>query len=143
MIPKKSVLVFFDLLDPNISALILILTLQIAKIFALLCLTQIALAAPNSYIGNSRPYSGFQMRPEDESAVQQIGPQGIQTGTQALNVAGQLVKDVFPRSGPIVRNGQVQTKWGSFALPNPQDSDLVERMLQAARDLIERMPIVE
>ena len=83
------------------------------------------------------------MRPEDESAVQAIGPQGIQSGTQALNVAGQLVKDVFPREGPIVRNGQVQTKWGPFALPNPQDADVIERMLQATRDLIKRMPIVE
>ena len=120
-------------------------------------MTQVALGASESQFGYPGQFGGqypgnfysgdnsfqFQMRPEDESAVQQIGPQGIQTGTQALNVASQLVKDVFPRSGPIVRNGQVQTKWGSFALPNPQDSDLVERMLQAARDLIERMPIVE
>ena len=83
------------------------------------------------------------MRPEDESAVQAIEPQGIQNGTQALNVASQLVKDVFPREGPIVRNGQVQTKWGPFALPNPQDADVIERMLQATRDLIKRMPIVE
>ena len=82
------------------------------------------------------------MGPEDESAVQAIGPQGIQSGTQALNVAGQLVKDVFPREGPIVRNGQVQTKWGPYALPNPQDADVIDKLLQATRDMIRKMPTV-
>ena len=94
----------------------------------------------------ARPfYSGdaTQLRPEDQSAVNQIGPQGIATGTKSLNIASQLVKDVFPQQGPIVRNGAIQTKWGAYALPNPQDAPLVERLLQATRDLILRMPNVE
>ena len=94
----------------------------------------------------ARPfYSGdaTQLRPEDQSAVNQIGPQGIATGTKSLNIASQLVKDVFPQQGPIVRNGAIQTKWGAYALPNPQDAPLVERLLQATRDMILRMPNVE
>ena len=83
------------------------------------------------------------LRPEDEAAVNEIGPEGIQTGTDALNVASKLVKDVFPAEGPIVVNGMIRTKWGAYALPNPQDADLVEKFLDATRDLIKRMPIVE
>ena len=113
-------------------------------------MTQVALG--QQYNGFARQqwgarhfYSGdaTQLRPEDQSAVNQIGPQGIATGTKSLNIASQLVKDVFPQQGPIVRNGAIQTKWGAYALPNPQDAPLVERLLQATRDMILRMPIVE
>ena len=82
------------------------------------------------------------MRPEDQAAVDAIGPQGIETGRKALNIATELVKDVFPREGPIVRNGQVQTKWGPYALPNPQDADVIDKLLQATRDMIRKMPTV-
>ena len=88
-------------------------------------------------------FGAFPLRPEDESAIQSIGPQGIDTGKKALNIATQLVKDVFPQNGPIVRNGEIQTKWGGYALPNPQDADIVEKLLSATRDMIQRMPIVE
>ena len=81
------------------------------------------------------------MRPEDQAAIDQIGPQGIQDGTKALRIATELVKGVFPRSGPIVRNGQIQTKWGAYALPNPQDADFIEGLLQATRDMINKMQV--
>ena len=114
-------------------------------------MTQVALATSDAqyYGGNwgSRNFyagnSGFQMRPEDQAAIDQIGPQGIQDGTKALRIATELVKGVFPQSGPIVRNGEIQTKWGSYALPNPQDAPTVERLLQATRYMISRMAIVE
>ena len=113
---------------------------QIAKTLALLCLTQVALAqyyGNNFYAGNN----GFQMRPEDQAAIDQIGSQGVQDGTKALRIATELVKGVFPQSGPIVRNGQIQTKWGAYALPNPQDADFVEGLLQATRDMINKMQV--
>ena len=91
----------------------------------------------NFYAGNNQ----FQMRPEDQAAIDQIGPQGIQDGTKALRIATELVKGVFPRSGPIVRNGQIQTKWGTYALPNPQDADFIEGLLQATRDMINKMQV--
>ena len=117
-------------------------------------MTQVALGTsePQRYNGfarqqwGSRPfYSGdvTQLRPEDQAAVKQIGSQGIATGTKSLNIASQLVKDVFPQQGPIVRNGAIQTKWGAYALPNPQDAPVVERLLQGVRDMILRMPNVE
>ena len=62
---------------------------------------------------------------------------------QALNIATRLVKDVFPKEGPIVRNGALQTKWGHYALPYPQAADIVDRLLQAPRDMIRRIPIIE
>ena len=68
-------------------------------------------------------------------------PQGIKTGTNALKIATQLVKGVFPTTGPVVRNGEIQTKWGSYALPNPQDADVIDKLLQATRDLIQKMTI--
>jgi len=94
-------------------------------------------ARPIAYVNNPT------LRPEDAAAVNELGPAGIQTGKDALNVASKLVKDVFPAEGPIVVNGAIQTKWGAYALPNPQDADLVEKFLDATRDLIKRMPIVE
>ena len=115
---------------------------QIAKALVLLCLTQVALGqyyGGNFYAGDN----AFQLRPEDQSAINQIGSQGVQDGTKALRIASELVKGVFPQSGPIVRNGAIQTKWGSYALPNPQDAPVVERLLQATRDMISRMAIVE
>ena len=125
-----------------------------------MCLTQATLGHPAQSVSqyNWLGYSGsqarvnaeqnsnfgaFPLRPEDESAIQSIGPQGIDTGKKALNIATQLVKDVFPQNGPIVRNGEIQTKWGGYALPNPQDADIVEKLLSAVRDMIQRMPIVE
>ena len=142
---------------------------QIAATFALLCLTQATLGFPasesESYYGYQRPmqynnnrfynqqprvnaeagsnFGAFPLRPEDESALQELGPEAIETGKKALNIATNLVKDVFPREGPIVRNGEIQTKWGNYVLPNPQDADIVEKLLSATRDMIQRMPIVE
>ena len=83
------------------------------------------------------------LRPEDAAAVEELGPEGIQTGKDALNVASNLVKDVFPATGNIIQNGAVQTKWGSYALPNHQDGEIIEKFLQATRSLINKMPIVE
>ena len=96
--------------------------------------------------GQSQFYAGdnaFQLRPEDQAAIDQIGSQGVQDGTKALRIATELVKGVFPQSGPIVRNGEIQTKWGSYALPNPQDAEFIEGLLQATRDMINKMAIVE
>ena len=81
------------------------------------------------------------MRPEDQSAINQLGNQGVQTGTTGLKVANQLLKGVFPATGPVVRNGEIQTKWGSYALPNPQDAEIVDKLLQATRDLISKMSV--
>ena len=72
-----------------------------------------------------------------------MGPDGVETGKEALNVAGNLVKGVFPADGPIIKNGAVQTKWGAYALPNPQDAEIIENFLQATRSLINKMPVVE
>ena len=85
------------------------------------------------------------LRPEDEAAVNALGPDGIATGTKALNVATELVKGVFPQSGPIIQNGAVQTKWGSYALPASvlQDQEVIEKLLQATRDMINKMPMAE
>ena len=114
---------------------------------------------PGQYAGQSQQYAGqysgmqarpqpfysgdnsFQLRPEDQAALDQLGPQGIKTGTNALKIATQLVKGVFPTTGPVVRNGEIQTKWGSYALPNPQDADVIDKLLQATRDLIQKMTI--
>ena len=67
---------------------------------------------------------------EDEAAVNALGPDGIATGTKALNVATELVKGVFPQSGPIIQNGAVQTKWGPYALPASmlQDQEVIEKL---------------
>ena len=83
------------------------------------------------------------LRPEDAAAVEELGPEGVETGKNALNVAGALVKGVFPATGPIIQNGAVQTKWGSYALPNPQDAEIIEKFLQATRSMIEKIPNVE
>ena len=58
-------------------------------------------------------------------------------------MAGSLVKNVFPASGPIIQNGAVQTKWGAYNLPNPQDADIIEKFLQATRAMINKIPQVE
>ena len=89
-------------------------------------------------------YSGdnsFQLRPEDQSAIQQLGSEGVNVGTKGLRVANQLLKGVFPATGPIVRNGEIQTKWGSYALMNPQDAQIVDSLLQVTRDLIQKMTV--
>ena len=85
------------------------------------------------------------LRPEDEAAVNALGPNGIATGTQSLNIATELVKGVFPQSGPIIQNGAVQTKWGPYALPASmlQDQEVIEKLLQATRDMINKMPMAE
>ena len=88
-------------------------------------------------------YNGFNLRPEDEMAVNEVGPEGIETGKNALNIATELAKGVFPESGRIVTNdGQIQTKWGNYQLPNPQDADIVEKLLDATRDLLNKIPAV-
>ena len=105
-------------------------------------MTQVALAqyyGGNFYAGDN----AFQLRPEDQAAIDQIGSQGVQDGTKALRIATELVQGVFPQTGPIVRNGAIQTKWGNYALPNPQDAGIVEKFLEATRTLINRMLIVE
>ena len=125
--------------------------MQIAKTLALLCLAQVALATSDAqYYGRNRNWGGNyysgnsgSLRPEDQAAINNIGSQGVQDGSKALRIATELVKGVFPQSGPIVRNGEIQTKWGSYALPNPQDAATVERLLQGVRDMIRRMPNVE
>ena len=85
------------------------------------------------------------MRPEDTAAVNELGPQGVETGKNALNVASELVKGVFPATGPIIQNGAVQTKWGAYALPanSVADADIIEKFLQATRDMINKIPQVE
>ena len=87
------------------------------------------------------------MRPEDQAAIDQIGSQGVQDGTKALRIATELVKGVFPQTGPIVRNGAIQTKWGNYALPlrqnNPDDIEIIDMLLQATREMIQRIPIIE
>ena len=68
-------------------------------------------------------------------------PEGIETGKNALNIATELAKGVFPESGRIVTNdGQIQTKWGNYQLPNPQDADIVEKLLDATRYLLNKIP---
>merc|ERR1711953_1561179 len=131
---------------------------MIAATFALLCLTQVALVASESesqfygqpgqyagqYPGMQGFYSGdnsFQLRPEDQSAIQQLGSEGVNVGTKGLRVANQLLKGVFPATGPIVRNGEIQTKWGSYALMNPQDAEIVDSLLEVTRDLIQKMTV--
>ena len=116
-----------------------------SKVLTLFCLAQAVMA---QFQGQYDPYYNdngrVQMLPRDDSLVNSLGPQGVATGRNALNVASNLAKNVFPATGPIVdRNGQVQTKWGGYALPNPQDADIVEKLLSATRDMIQRMPIVE
>ena len=130
-----------------------------------MCLTQVALGASESesqfygqpgqfggqrgqyagqYPGMQGFYSGdnsFQLRPEDQSAIQQLGSEGVNVGTKGLRVANQLLKGVFPATGPIVRNGEIQTKWGSYALMNPQDAQIVDSLLQVTRDLIQKMTV--
>ena len=39
------------------------------------------------------------LRPEDAAAVEELGPEGVETGKNALNVAGALVKGVFTYFG--------------------------------------------
>ena len=83
------------------------------------------------------------LRPEDAAAVNELGPEGVATGKKALNIATKLVQGVFPESGPIIVNRQIQTKWGNYPLPPYAEADIVEKFLEATRDLIQRMPIVE
>merc|ERR1712029_988960 len=99
--------------------------------FAVLCLAQLSFGAPQyvaqpygygyptQYYGY--PYAGAQvfggrqtiyaapvaapLRPEDAAAIEELGPDGVETGKEALNVAGNLVKGVFPANGPIIQNG--------------------------------------
>ena len=99
---------------------------------------------PGQFGGMQNFYSGdnsFQLRPEDQSAVDQLGSEGVKVGIKGLKIANQLLKGVFPSTGPVVRNGQIQTKWGSYALPNPQDAEIVDKLLQATRDLIQKMEV--
>merc|ERR1712045_963477 len=135
---------------------------MIAASFALLCLTQVALGASESqfgppgqfggqpgqfggqYPGMQNFYSGdnsFQLRKEDQDAIKQLGSEGVNVGTKGLKIANELLKGVFPATGPVVRNGEIQTKWGSYALPNPQDAEIVDKLLQATRDLISKMTV--
>merc|ERR1712029_586351 len=135
---------------------------MIVASFALLCLTQVALGASESqfgppgqfggqpgqfggqYPGMQNFYSGdnsFQLRKEDQDAIKQLGSEGVNVGTKGLKIANELLKGVFPATGPVVRNGEIQTKWGSYALPNPQDAEIVDKLLQATRDLISKMSV--
>ena len=85
-----------------------------------------------------------QMLPEDQAAVNELGPEGVATGVKALNIASNLAKNVFPESGPIITPaGGIQTKWGTYQMGNPQDADIVEKLLDATRDLLKKIPIVE
>ena len=96
-------------------------------------------------MGFNRPgfYNGFNLRPEDQAAVNEVGTEGIEIGKKALNIATELAKGAFPESGPIVtEDGQIQTKWGNYQLPNPQDRDIVEKLLDATRDLLNKIPTV-
>ena len=99
--------------------------------------------AQPQYQAYAAPVATATLRPEDAAAVNELGPEGIETGKNALNVAGSLVKDVFPSTGPIIQNGAVQTKWGAYALPNPQDAEIIEKFLQATRSMIAKIPQVE
>ena len=111
-----------------------------------MALGQVYYAAPahlRQYQARPIAYAAPALRPEDAAAVNEVGPEGIQTGKDALNVASKLVQGVFPAEGPIVVNGAVQTKYGAYALPYNADPALVEKLLDAARDLIKSMPIVE
>ena len=96
-------------------------------------------------LGSGMFYSnpGFQMRPEDEAAVNELGPDAVETGKKALNIASELAKGVFPATGRIVNEaGAIQTKWGNYQLPNPQDAEIVEKLLDATRDLLAKIPEV-
>ena len=96
------------------------------------------------YPGMQNFYSGdnsFQLRKEDQDAIKQLGSEGVNVGTKGLKIANELLKGVFPATGPVVRNGEIQTKWGSYALPNPQDAEIVDKLLQATRDLISKMSV--
>ena len=85
------------------------------------------------------------MRPDDTAAVNELGPEGVETGKKALNVASKLVKGVFPATGPIIQNGAIQTKWGAYALPvnSIADADIIEKFLDATRSMINKIPQVE
>ena len=39
-------------------------------------------------------------------------------------MAGALVKNVLPETVKIIKDGTVQTRWGDYALPNPQDAEI-------------------
>ena len=85
-----------------------------------------------------------QMLPQDQAAVNELGPEGVATGVKALNIASALAKNVFPESGPIITPaGGIQTKWGTYQMSNPQDADIVEKLLDATRDLLQKIPTVE
>ena len=103
-------------------------------------------AMPYAY----RPaYGGYyanqvQMLPQDQAAVNELGTEGVATGVKALNIASSLAKNVFPESGPIITPaGGIQTKWGTYQMANPQDADIVEKLLDATRDLLKKIPVVE
>ena len=84
------------------------------------------------------------MRPQDEAIVNNLGPQGIANGRKALNAASNLARNVFPGSGPIInRDGAIQTKWGQYALNNPQDADIINKLLDVTRALMAKIPNVE
>ena len=127
--------------------------------FAMVCLAQATMGqfgqyqgVPNAYQNQQQPRvqgrfyvpSPFQMLPQDQQAVNQLGSQGVDTGIKALNIASNLAKNVFPESGPIITpDGGIQTKWGTYELGNPQDRDIVEKLLDATRALLKKIPIVE
>ena len=119
---------------------------------------QLTLGSPQVYTGYGTPqqyqylqarpvyYNAPQpatLRPEDAAAVNELGPEGVATGKKALNIATNLVKGVFPESGPIIVNRQIQTKWGNYPLPAMANPAILEKFLDATRDLIKSMPIVE
>lgn len=116
-----------------------------SKVLTLFCLAQAVMA---QFQGQYDPYYNdngrVQMLPRDDSLVNSLGPQGVATGRNALNVASNLAKNVFPATGPIVdRNGQVQTKWGGYQLGNAQDADIINKLLDVTRALMAKIPNVE
>ena len=89
-------------------------------------------------------YNQVQMLPQDQAAVDELGPEGVATGVKALNIASNLAKNVFPENGNIINPaGEIQTKWGKYQLSNMQDADVVEKLLDATRDLLKKIPRVE
>merc|ERR1712062_447811 len=116
---------------------------MIAATFALLCLTQVALGASESesqfygqpgqfggqrgqyagqYPGMQGFYSGdnsFQLRPEDQSAIQQLGSEGVTVGTKGLRVANQLLKGVFPRNRPYCAQWRDSNQVGILCTHEP------------------------
>ena len=99
---------------------------------------------PLAYAAAPAYYAAPVLRPEDQAAIDELGPEGVATGKKALNIASNLAKGVFPATGNIVTEaGAVQTKWGNYQLANPQDKEVVEKLLDVTRDLLAKIPIVE